>query len=267
MFTFGSPRLVWLSTLVNVPSRRKLIRSVMGKTLLRPDDRLTVPGPTMEPTPALPNRPIGLGNGPVPLPVVQAVPGTHPGYPGQVNEAGLTHKIAGAALRASGLLREPYPGIGCDGRHQSPCSCRLDPSRYRRDLPGRSGSRAIQTDHFATGRCWRDATHRQPGPRCETSRNQTAFRGRPAGRRPWSCSSDCGGCRRHCRSRHSGPGPTRRAIRRSPRQSRCYWQAPGCRPALWQRYRRSRIAALSGSDDRTPPARNGSSRSHPSRGC
>ena len=45
-----------------------------------------------EPTCALPNRPIGSGKGPLPLPVVQAVPGAHPGYPGAVNAAGLTHR-------------------------------------------------------------------------------------------------------------------------------------------------------------------------------
>src|ERR1700722_15199517 len=85
MLVSGSPRLVWLRTLVKVPSARRRTRSVMGKVLLRPVERLIVPGPTTEPTCALPKRPIGLGTGlsgwPVvgskPAPVVQGVPGVH----------------------------------------------------------------------------------------------------------------------------------------------------------------------------------------------
>src|SRR5579883_251596 len=79
MFMLGSLRLVWLRTLVKVPSARSLSRSVMEKVLLRPAERLTVPGPTTEPTWAFPKRPMGLGTGPEPLPVVQAVPGCHAG--------------------------------------------------------------------------------------------------------------------------------------------------------------------------------------------
>src|SRR5580704_17416390 len=82
----GSLRLVWLSTLVNVPSTRSLNRSVSEKVLLTPEERLTSPGPTTEPTSLLPNRPMGNGTGPFatkvpfacgvkPAPVVQAVPG------------------------------------------------------------------------------------------------------------------------------------------------------------------------------------------------
>lgn len=83
----GSARLVWLSTLVKVPSARRRTVSVMAKVLLRPVERLTVPGPMMEPTGALPKRPMGRGTGPEPEPVVQEVPGVQVGLPGQTKEA------------------------------------------------------------------------------------------------------------------------------------------------------------------------------------
>jgi len=91
----GSPRLVWLRTLVNVPSKRTWSRSVMEKLLLSPADRLTRPGPSTEPTWLLPKRPMGRGLGlngaPVsglnPAPVVQALPGVQVESPGHANAA------------------------------------------------------------------------------------------------------------------------------------------------------------------------------------
>src|ERR1035438_9786089 len=87
----GSPRLVWLSTLVNVPSNLIWSLSVMEKLLLRPAERLIRPGPSTEPTWLLPKRPIGNGLGlngaPVsglkPAPVVHALPGVQVESPGQ----------------------------------------------------------------------------------------------------------------------------------------------------------------------------------------
>src|SRR5580698_3716960 len=94
---FGSPRLVWLRTLVKVPSKRTWSRSVIEKLLLKPADRLTSPGPSTEPTWLLPKRPIGSGFGlnaaPVaglnPEPVVQLVPIVQVGSPGQAKAAPL----------------------------------------------------------------------------------------------------------------------------------------------------------------------------------
>src|SRR5438067_9457057 len=63
---YGSPRLVWLRTLVNVPSALSRTRSVRVKVLLRPADRLTSPGPSITPLGELPKRPMGSGCGPDP---------------------------------------------------------------------------------------------------------------------------------------------------------------------------------------------------------
>src|SRR5579863_1202687 len=78
MLMLGSPRLMWLRTLVAVPSALKWTRSVRAKLLLTPVERLTKPGPSTEPTWVLPKRPMGSGTGPEPLPVVQGVPEVQP---------------------------------------------------------------------------------------------------------------------------------------------------------------------------------------------
>ena len=84
---FGSPRLVWFNTFVNVPSAFSLNRSVIKNVLLSPDDRLNKPGPSTEPTSLFPKRPIGRGTGPVPEPVVHGLPTVQLGSPGQANAA------------------------------------------------------------------------------------------------------------------------------------------------------------------------------------
>ena len=45
----GSARFVWFRMFVKVPSARSLRPSVIANVLLNPADRLTVPGPSMEP--------------------------------------------------------------------------------------------------------------------------------------------------------------------------------------------------------------------------
>src|ERR1700732_4856680 len=67
---FGSARFAWLRTFVKVPSARNLSPSVRAKTLLKPEDRLTVPGPCTSPTPEVPKRPMGFEA----TPTVQALP-------------------------------------------------------------------------------------------------------------------------------------------------------------------------------------------------
>src|SRR5215469_6387556 len=86
---YGSPRLVWFSTLVNVASPLTRTRSVMEKVLLTPAERLNSPGPSITPFGELPKRPIGNGCGPAPLPVRQGLPTVHVLSPGQVNPAPL----------------------------------------------------------------------------------------------------------------------------------------------------------------------------------
>ena len=49
MSMFGSPRLLWFSMSLKVASRRICTPSVTGKTLLSPEERLTKPGPTIDP--------------------------------------------------------------------------------------------------------------------------------------------------------------------------------------------------------------------------
>src|ERR1700751_5216136 len=80
---YGSPRLVWLRTLVNVPSALTCNRSVIVNDLLRPVERFTSPGPSTEPLGALPKRPIGSGWGPEPLPVRHGFPTAQVLSPGQ----------------------------------------------------------------------------------------------------------------------------------------------------------------------------------------
>src|ERR1700757_3711437 len=107
---FGSLRLVWFSTLVNVPSALSLSRSVIENVLLSPAGRFPAPGPTTEPTCAFPNRPIGFGTGPEPLPVVHAVPGVQFGYPGQVKAPGLSQW---RRVRLAGVELTPATISGC----------------------------------------------------------------------------------------------------------------------------------------------------------
>ena len=61
-FWRGSSKFGWLGTLVKLLSNFNLNLSVRWKSLASPRERLTVPGPTSVPTPALPKRP-ARGNG------------------------------------------------------------------------------------------------------------------------------------------------------------------------------------------------------------
>src|SRR5579864_9595306 len=83
----GSLRLMWLRTLVKVPSALTCKRSVMVNVLLTPAERLTSPGPSTTPFPALPKRPMGSGCGPDPLPVRQGLPSDHVLSPGQLKRS------------------------------------------------------------------------------------------------------------------------------------------------------------------------------------
>src|ERR1700733_2988693 len=89
----GSARLVLFSTLVNVPSARSLTPSVIGKVLLSPLDRFTIPGPTISPICEMPKRPIGAGEPGCPEPMLQVSPKVQFGSPGQVNAALLTQLL------------------------------------------------------------------------------------------------------------------------------------------------------------------------------
>ena len=59
----GGAKFVWLSTLVNVDSKRTPTRSLTLKTLASPRLTASVPGPWRAPTAALPKRPAPAGVG------------------------------------------------------------------------------------------------------------------------------------------------------------------------------------------------------------
>ena len=75
----GSARLVWLRTLVKVPSARTRRDSAIAKDLLRPEERLTVPGPRRSPMLSVPKRPMGRE----PTPTSQVATEAKPAWPGQ----------------------------------------------------------------------------------------------------------------------------------------------------------------------------------------
>src|SRR5438067_6778176 len=60
MFVGGSLRFGWFGRFLKDASNLRVFLSASRNTLPRPMDRLTVPGPTSVPTPALPKRAIGV---------------------------------------------------------------------------------------------------------------------------------------------------------------------------------------------------------------
>src|SRR5260221_1931186 len=79
----GSPRLTRFVALVNDPASFRPARSVSAKRLLAPAFQLKVPGPTMNPTPELPKRPVGDGSRPGTTPTLQLnwfAPVVRPGH-------------------------------------------------------------------------------------------------------------------------------------------------------------------------------------------
>src|SRR5207237_5800392 len=94
MLSCGSPRFTRLVTLVNVASTFTPSRSATGNRLLAPAFQLNEPGPSMIPTPELPNRPRGAGSRPGTTPTLQ-LNGVEPAVrPGQTNALRSSHRAA-----------------------------------------------------------------------------------------------------------------------------------------------------------------------------
>jgi hypothetical protein len=119
-----------------------LKRSVTGIVLLRPEDRLTRPGPSTEPTWLLPKRPIGNGTVPVPLLVVQAEPGVQAELPGQVNALALLQL---KRFLPAGLMLTPATRSGCCVRwpRSKPPAAPLSPEPVPEGSPWADGKKGV----------------------------------------------------------------------------------------------------------------------------
>src|SRR5260221_1954989 len=89
----GSSKFGWFKTLVKLDSNLNAIRSVTWNLLLRPRFQVTVPGPTRDPTLALPKRPMTLHLLFVSITTVPGVKSCPAVPPGQANTFGFHHCV------------------------------------------------------------------------------------------------------------------------------------------------------------------------------